>query len=52
MFEFMKNLNFLINFFLKVVEIEELEEFISDFVEIKNKLDYDVDGLVIKFNDL
>ncbi|MCE6056298.1 NAD-dependent DNA ligase LigA [Mycoplasmopsis agalactiae] len=50
--EFMKNLNFPTNPFSKVVEIEELEESISDFAEIKNKLDYDADGLVIKLNDL
>nr|WP_318030853.1 hypothetical protein [Mycoplasmopsis bovis] len=50
--EFMKKLNIPTNPFSKVVEIEELEEAISDFAEIKNKLDYDSDGLVIKLNDL
>ncbi|TKA59388.1 DNA ligase [Mycoplasmopsis bovis 8790] len=50
--EFMKNLNIPTNPLSKVVEIEELEESISDFAEIKNKLDYDSDGLVIKLNDL
>ncbi len=37
--EFMKKLNIPTNPFSKVVEIEELEEAISDFAEIKNKLE-------------
>ncbi|UUD35678.1 NAD-dependent DNA ligase LigA [Mycoplasmopsis caviae] len=51
-------INFLIslgiptNPLFKLVEVEELEEAISSFAEIKDKLDYDADGLVIKLNDL
>ncbi|WP_027120680.1 NAD-dependent DNA ligase LigA [Mycoplasmopsis lipofaciens] len=49
---FMKKLNIPTNNFFKVVEIEELEEEIADFAEKKNKFDFDVDGLVIKLNNL
>ncbi|MBU4689761.1 NAD-dependent DNA ligase LigA [Mycoplasma zalophidermidis] len=50
--EFMNGLNIPTNPLSKVVETEELEEEIEQFAEIKNKLDYDADGLVIKLNNL
>ncbi|WP_237022746.1 NAD-dependent DNA ligase LigA [Mycoplasma miroungigenitalium] len=50
--EFMKSLNIPTNPLSKVVELEELEDEIEQFAEIKNKLDYDADGLVIKLNNL
>ncbi|WP_029513658.1 NAD-dependent DNA ligase LigA [Mycoplasmopsis primatum] len=50
--EFMKQLGIPTNPSSFVAEIEELEDAISNFAEIKNKLEYDADGLVIKLNDL
>lgn len=38
--------------YIIVNNIEEIEKFINDFVLIKNDLDYEVDGLVIKLNDV
>lgn len=50
--EFFQKLNIPTNPYHKVVEFEELEEAISSFAEMKNKLNYDADGLVIKLNNL
>ncbi|QSF13719.1 NAD-dependent DNA ligase LigA [Mycoplasma sp. Mirounga ES2805-ORL] len=38
--------------FGKIIEVEQLEEEIENFSEIKNNLEYDADGLVIKLNNL
>lgn len=40
------------NYFKKVTELEEIKEEIEKFAEIKNKLDYDCDGFVIKLNNI
>ncbi|MGV2392999.1 UNVERIFIED_CONTAM: hypothetical protein O8I53_08550 [Campylobacter lari] len=50
--EFIKSLNIPTNPFSKFVELEELEDEIENFAELKNNLPYDADGLVIKLNDL
>ncbi|WP_416738140.1 NAD-dependent DNA ligase LigA [Mycoplasmopsis meleagridis] len=50
--KFIKELNLPVNNLFKVVEIEDLEEEINNFAEIKNNLAYDTDGLVIKLNNL
>lgn len=49
---FMKNLGIPTNPFHKIVEIEDLEEEIENFAEVKNTFPYDADGLVIKLNNL
>lgn len=49
---FMKNLGIPTNPFHKIVEIEDLEEEIENFAEVKNTFSYDADGLVIKLNNL
>lgn len=49
---FIKSFNIPTNPYEKLVEVEELEEAIENFAEIKNTLPYDADGLVIKLNDL
>ncbi|EGV00027.1 DNA ligase (NAD(+)) [Mycoplasmopsis columbina SF7] len=49
---YLKKLNFPTNELSKVVDVEELEDEIENFAEIKNKLPYDADGLVIKLNNL
>ncbi|VEU75211.1 DNA ligase (NAD(+)) [Mycoplasmopsis maculosa] len=50
--EFIKKLNIPTNPNSKLVELEDLEEEIQNFAEIKNELPYDADGLVIKLNNL
>ncbi|WP_027334819.1 NAD-dependent DNA ligase LigA [Mycoplasmopsis felifaucium] len=50
--KFMKNLNIPTNPYEKIVEIEDLEEAIENFGELKSQLPYDADGLVIKLNNL
>ncbi|MGP1451781.1 MAG: NAD-dependent DNA ligase LigA [Metamycoplasmataceae bacterium] len=49
---FLKTLNIPTNNFHQIVEFDDLENEILNFTEIKNQLDYDADGLVIKLNDL
>ncbi|MBW0603396.1 NAD-dependent DNA ligase LigA [Mycoplasmopsis anatis] len=39
-------------YFRKVTELEEIYEEIDKFAEVKNKLDYDCDGFVIKLNNI
>ncbi|AWX70439.1 NAD-dependent DNA ligase LigA [Mycoplasmopsis anatis] len=39
-------------YFKKVTELEEIYEEIDKFAEVKNKLDYDCDGFVIKLNNI
>ncbi|MBZ4195481.1 NAD-dependent DNA ligase LigA [Mycoplasma sp. 1331] len=50
--QFIKKLGIPVNDFGKVVDIEELEDEIENFSEIKNTLPYDADGLVIKLNNI
>ncbi|BAW18064.1 DNA ligase (NAD(+)) LigA [Mycoplasmopsis bovigenitalium] len=50
--KFLARLNIPTNPLHKLVEIEDLSEEIENFAEIKNTLEYDADGLVIKLNDL
>lgn len=50
--KFLAKLNIPTNPLHKLVEIEDLSEEIENFAEVKNTLDYDADGLVIKLNDL
>ncbi|MCS4537109.1 NAD-dependent DNA ligase LigA [Mycoplasma sp. CSL7475-4] len=50
--KFFASLNIPVNPKSKLVDVEELEDEIESFAEIKNKLDYDADGLVIKLNNL
>lgn len=50
--QFMSSLNIPTNPNWKIVEVEELEDEIENFAEIKQNLDYDADGLVIKLNNL
>ncbi|WP_041103139.1 NAD-dependent DNA ligase LigA [Mycoplasmopsis californica] len=49
---FLKKINIPINPYMQIVDSEELPDKIEDFAEIKNKFNYDVDGLVIKLNNL
>ncbi|WP_406616177.1 NAD-dependent DNA ligase LigA [Mycoplasmopsis hyopharyngis] len=49
---FLKKHKIPVNDFFKIVSIDDLQNEIENFVEIKNHLDYDADGLVIKLNDL
>lgn len=50
--KFLAKLNIPTNPLHKLVEIEDLSEEIENFAEVKNTLEYDADGLVIKLNDL
>lgn len=49
---YLKKLNFPVTEYHKIAEIDDLAEIIENFAEIKNSFDYDIDGLVIKLNDL
>ncbi|TDU98122.1 NAD-dependent DNA ligase LigA [Metamycoplasma hyosynoviae] len=52
-FEFLKKMNFNITTISKVVKnIEEIEQYIAEFKAKKELLDYEVDGIVIKVNEL
>ncbi|QBF34540.1 NAD-dependent DNA ligase LigA [Mycoplasmopsis phocirhinis] len=50
--EFFASLNIPFNPKSKLVDLEELEHEIQLFAPLKNQLDYDADGLVIKLNNL
>lgn len=50
---FIRELGFSVNKEWKAIkEINDIEEIIKHFVDIRNKLDYDIDGVVIKVNNL
>lgn len=51
--EFMKNLGFKVNPANRLVKnIDEILDFINEYAEKRNSLSYDIDGVVIKVNDL
>ena len=51
--EFMKNLGFKVNDALKLVKNEEeILEFIEEYTKKRNNLPYEIDGVVIKVNDI
>lgn len=51
--EYMKKLGFKVNYNIKLVNnINELLEYIEYWTKKRNSLDYEIDGIVIKLNDL
>jgi len=51
--EYLKNNNFLVNpNIVKVKNIEEVLEYIAKWTELRNTLPYDIDGIVIKVNEV
>ena len=50
---FMKKLGFTVNPNIKKIDdINEIEEYISNYASIRESLEYDIDGIVIKVNSL
>ena len=51
--EFMRKLGFMVNDNnLLVNNIDEVEEYIKKYTELREKLPYEIDGIVIKLNDI